>query len=161
MTTKEVGGRAARRYYLADQGAAGLRTAGAPDYCDQGTMVPCTRVTGKWLFPKTLIDLWLAESAAGQGPARVQAPPVIAGSHDPLLDWAAQESGCGLALLPGGSLDGLKRFAGGEARLAGLHLYDAETESFNAAAVTGTLPPVGPGADRMGLAPPGPGGARR
>jgi putative molybdopterin biosynthesis protein len=105
--------------------------------------IPCTRVTGKWLFPKTLIDVWLAESAAGQGPARVQAPPVIAGSNDPLLDWVARESGCGLALLPGGSLDGLKRFAGGEARVAGLHLYDAETESFNLAAVTGTLPPTG------------------
>ena len=65
--------------------------------------IPCTRVTGKWLFPKTLIDVWLAESAAGQGPARVQAPPVIAGSNDPLLDWAARESGCGLALLPGGT----------------------------------------------------------
>jgi excisionase family DNA binding protein len=23
--------------------------------------IPCTRVTGKWLFPKTLIDLWLAD----------------------------------------------------------------------------------------------------
>jgi excisionase family DNA binding protein len=105
--------------------------------------IPCTRVTGKWLFPRTLVDVWLAESAAGRGWARVQAPPVIAGSHDPLLDWAARESGCGLALLPGGSLDGLKRFAEGEAQVAGLHVYDAETESFNVAAVTGTLPLAG------------------
>jgi excisionase family DNA binding protein len=105
--------------------------------------IPCTRVTGKWLFPRTLIDVWLAESAAGQASARVQAPPVIAGSHDPLLDWAAHESGCGLALLPGGSLDGLRRFAEGEAQVAGLHLYDAETESFNVPAVTATLPQAG------------------
>jgi excisionase family DNA binding protein len=105
--------------------------------------IPCTRVTGKWLFPRTLIDVWLAESAAGQGAARVQAPPVVAGSHDPLLDWAVRESGCGLALLPGGSLDGLKRFAEGEAQVAGLHVYDAETEGFNVQAVTGTLPPAG------------------
>jgi excisionase family DNA binding protein len=105
--------------------------------------IPCTRVTGKWLFPRTLVDVWLAESAAGRGWARVQAPPVIAGSHDPLLDWAARESGCGLALLPGGSLDGLKRFVEGEAQVAGLHVYDAETESFNVAAVTGTLPLAG------------------
>ncbi|MCH7795766.1 MAG: helix-turn-helix domain-containing protein, partial [Proteobacteria bacterium] len=27
--------------------------------------IPCTRVTGKWLFPKALVDLWLAEHAAG------------------------------------------------------------------------------------------------
>lgn len=23
--------------------------------------IPCARVTGKWLFPKRLIDAWLAE----------------------------------------------------------------------------------------------------
>ena len=23
--------------------------------------IPCTRVTGKWLFPKHLVDLWVAE----------------------------------------------------------------------------------------------------
>ncbi len=110
--------------------------------------IPCTRVTGKWLFPRALVDIWLAERAAQEcglqgglaGPARVQAPPVVAGSHDPLLDWAVRESGCGLALLPGGSLDGLKRFAGGEAQVAGLHLWDAASETFNLPAVSATLP---------------------
>jgi len=68
---------------------------------------------------------------------------VVAGSHDPLLDWAVRESGCGLALLPGGSLDGLKRFAEGQALVAGLHLYDAESETFNVAAVQATLPTAG------------------
>ena len=24
-------------------------------------LIPCTRVTGKWLFPKTLIDLWIIQ----------------------------------------------------------------------------------------------------
>jgi excisionase family DNA binding protein len=24
--------------------------------------IPCSRVTGKWLFPKHLIDLWVAEN---------------------------------------------------------------------------------------------------
>ena len=69
--------------------------------------IPCTRVTGKWLFPKALIDVWLAEGVDGE--AAVRPPPVIAGSQDPLLDWAVKESGCGLALLAGGSLDGLNR----------------------------------------------------
>ena len=87
--------------------------------------IPCTRVTGKWLFPRALIDLWLAESAEGERPVRP--PPVLAGSQDPLLDWAVKESGCGLASLQGGSLDGIKRFAEGEAVAAGLHLFDAET----------------------------------
>jgi len=99
--------------------------------------IPCTRVTGKWLFPRALVDLWLAEHAGGA--ARVPAPPVIAGSHDPLLDWAVKESGCGLALLPGGSLDGIKRFADGGAIAAGLHLLDAESGAFNLPALTGGL----------------------
>jgi excisionase family DNA binding protein len=103
--------------------------------------IPCTRVTGKWLFPKTLIDVWLAENAAGESTAAP--PPVIAGSHDPLLDWAVKESGCGLALLPGGSLDGIARFANGEAMLAGLHLLDGDSGEFNVPAVRASLP--GPG----------------
>ncbi|WP_375594891.1 helix-turn-helix transcriptional regulator [Algihabitans albus] len=96
--------------------------------------IPCTRVTGKWLFPKPLIDLWLARHLEG---AEVPAapPPVIAGSADPLLDWAVRESGCGLALLPGGSLDGLKRFVDGSALAAGLHVYDPERTDWNLSAV--------------------------
>jgi molybdate-binding protein len=90
-------------------------------------------VTGKWLFPKGQIDQWLAENAAGE--QAVAPPPVIAGSHDPLLDWAVKESGCGLALLAGGSLDGLARFAQGEAMLAGLHVFDAASGEFNVPAM--------------------------
>ena len=108
--------------------------------------IPCTRVTGKWLFPRTLVEVWLAESARAAGGAEgapAPVPPVVAGSHDPLLDWAVRESGCGLALLPGGSLDGLKRFAEGEALIAGLHLYDAASDGFNLAAVQATLPTAG------------------
>ncbi len=109
--------------------------------------IPCTRVTGKWLFPRALIDLWLAEH--GDGEAALKAPPVVAGSHDPLLDWAVKESGCGLALLPGGSLDGVKRFAGGEAVAAGLHLFDAESGDFNLPALKAGL--SGPALARQGV----------
>ena len=103
--------------------------------------IPCTRVTGKWLFPKALIDLWLAENVAGETPVR--APPVAAGSQDPLLDWAVKVSGCGLALLPGGSLDGIKRFAQGEAVMAGMHLFDAESGDFNLPALKANLSGAG------------------
>jgi len=99
--------------------------------------IPCTRVTGKWLFPRTLIDLWLSKNAAGEVP--VQPPPVLAGSQDPLLDWAVKESGCGLALLPGGSLDGIKRFAEGQVLATGLHLFDAESGDFNLPALRANL----------------------
>ena len=105
--------------------------------------IPCTRVTGKWLFPQHLIDAWLADSgSAGPQASGHQAPgpqttppPVVAGSHDPLLEWALRESGCGLAMLSGGSLDGVKRLVAGEALVAGLHVFDAESGDYNVPAV--------------------------
>lgn len=95
--------------------------------------IPCSRVTGKWLFPKHLIDLWVAENTdyAGLGFETRPPAPVVAGSHDPLLDWAVRESGCGLALRASGSLDGLKQLAAGEAVMAGLHVRDAKTGEYN------------------------------
>jgi len=91
--------------------------------------IPCSRVTGKWLFPKALIDLWVARSTElpeglPAGAADPTPAPVVAGSHDPLLEWALRESGSDLALHPGGSLDGLRRLAAGEAVVAGSHAPD-------------------------------------
>ena len=98
--------------------------------------IPCTRVTGKWLFPKPMIDLWLMEHAEGPGRERLVEPPaVVCGSHDPLLEWALQASHCGFASLLGGSTDGLARFARGEAAVCGLHIPDPEGEGYNVEAV--------------------------
>jgi putative molybdopterin biosynthesis protein len=95
--------------------------------------IPCSRVTGKWLFPKHLIDLWVAENTdyAGLGFETRPPAPVVAGSHDPLLDWAVRESECGLALRASGSLDGLKQLAAGEAVMAGLHVRDGKSGDYN------------------------------
>ncbi|MFZ5789631.1 MAG: substrate-binding domain-containing protein [Pseudomonadota bacterium] len=102
--------------------------------------IPFTRVTGKLLFQKALIDRWMAERTAmvtdaGAVGREVAVPPVIAGSRDPLLDWAARESGSGLALIAGGSRDGLVRFVEGRALVAGLHLLDPESGDYNVSAV--------------------------
>lgn len=100
--------------------------------------IPCTRASGKWLFPKHLIDRWLTgdlESLGTDERVRAAPPPVIAGSHDPLLDWALLESNCGLALMGGGSMDGLKRFAAGEVLACGMHLLDAKTDNYNVSAL--------------------------
>jgi putative molybdopterin biosynthesis protein len=96
--------------------------------------IPCSRVTGKWLFPKHLIDLWVAENTdyAGLGFETRPPAPVVAGSHDPLLEWAVRASGCGLALRASGSLDGLKQLAAGEAVMAGLHVRDGKSGEYNA-----------------------------
>lgn len=96
--------------------------------------IPCTRVAGKWLFPKELIDLWLLNSAESipEGAAVGTAPPaIITGSHDPLLDWAIRESGCSLAVLFNGSLDGLERFAQRQSVGCGLHVLDPHSGDYN------------------------------
>ncbi|MCZ6606834.1 MAG: helix-turn-helix transcriptional regulator [Alphaproteobacteria bacterium] len=88
--------------------------------------IPCTRVTGKWLFPRHLIDLWVAQGTRFPNLREaVAAPPVVVGSHDPLLEWCLRESGCELAMMSGGSLDGLGRVTAGEAVMCGLHVLDA------------------------------------
>ena len=92
--------------------------------------IPCTRVTGKWLFPRDLIDHWVSRDARIAGPPAVP-PPVIAGSHDPLLEWCVNQAECGLALLPGGSLDGLERLAAGDAAICGLHVLDSPSGEYN------------------------------
>ena len=103
--------------------------------------IPCTRVGGKWLFPKRLIDVWLLEASEGpRPPERTAAPPIIAGSQDPLLDWALQESGSDLAMLACGSVGGLNHLADGRALGASLHLLDPETGEYNVPAIRRTLP---------------------
>ena len=65
----------------------------------EGT-VPCTKVTGRWLFPKAELDHWLASSVSRPGgTTRPVQAPIVSGSHDPLLEWALRESGSGLATL--------------------------------------------------------------
>ena len=95
--------------------------------------IPCTRAAGKWLFPKELIDQWLIHSAEGLPTAApiLEPPTILSGSHDPLLDWAVRESSCGLAVLFNGSLDGLERFASGDALACGLHVLDKEGGDYN------------------------------
>jgi putative molybdopterin biosynthesis protein len=94
--------------------------------------IPCTRVTGKWLFPKHLIDQWVASDTDFPGPdGPGAAPPVVVGSHDPLLEWCLRECGSDLAMLAGGSLDGLRRLAAGEAVMCGLHVFDADSGEYN------------------------------
>ena len=99
--------------------------------------VPCTRATGKLLFPRRGIEAWL--EAKHEGRTTVSAaetrPAVMLGSHDPLLEWALRESACGLASNFNGSLDGLELFASAQGVAAALHLFDAANDSWNVAAV--------------------------
>ena len=89
--------------------------------------IPCRRVTGKLLFPRGAVEAWLAgpTDAPPERPAGEARPNVIAGSHDPLLDWALREAKTGLATFFDGSLDGLSRMAAGEAAACGMHVFEA------------------------------------
>lgn len=87
--------------------------------------VPCTRATGKLLFPRAAIEAWLEQhtdrTGVGLG-AALRRPDVVLGSHDPLLEWALRESRSGLATYFDSSRDGLNRFADGEGIATGLHI---------------------------------------
>lgn len=100
------------------------------DLVRQGEM-PCVRVTGKLLFPRQAIDLWLMNHLEGDQRSATPAPLVLAGSHDPLLDWAIRESGSTLAQLCRGSIDGARQLVDGRAMVAGLHVLDPASGRYN------------------------------
>jgi len=100
------------------------------DLVSQG-QIPCSRVTGKLLFPRQAIDLWLLNHMEGDQRTSRPIPPVVAGSNDPLLEWALREAGVDLAQLCNGSGDGVRRLLDGQAMVAGLHLVDQRTGAYN------------------------------
>lgn len=106
----------------------------------RGRRLPAAQLGGKWLFPRRKLEAWLSAQADGIDAAhRLEPPAILAGSHDPLLDWAVRQSGCGLALRSGGSLQGLAALAAGEAVAAACHLLDPDTGQFNEPAVREAL----------------------
>ncbi|MEM7499448.1 MAG: substrate-binding domain-containing protein, partial [Pseudomonadota bacterium] len=131
--------------------------------------VPCSRVTGKLLFPRAAVEAWLAASLDGPRPPSPR-PMVMLGSHDPLLEWALRQSGAAMPSFFDGSLDGLARFAAREGVAAALHLFDAASGEWNRPAMAaagagdgavllafcrrrrGLLLPAGSAIDGIGLA---------
>ena len=100
--------------------------------------VPCSKVTGRWLFPRGALDRWVAAGlVVSAARTQVAAPPIVGGSHDPLLEWTLRESGSGLASLPEGSEEGLRRLTRGEVMVAAIHLHrlDGDDDAANIAAV--------------------------
>ncbi len=99
--------------------------------------IPCTRATGKLLFSRAAIDAWLESNQTGPEGIDDPGPPpdVILGSHDPLLEWALNESDCGIASNFGGSLDGLQRFADAKGIASALHLFEPEDAGWNVSTV--------------------------
>jgi putative molybdopterin biosynthesis protein len=88
--------------------------------------VPCVRVVGKLLFPRSDVEAWIAASRSGPSVGAAPLPLLLAGSHDPLLEWALRESGSGIPAFFDGSLDGLARLERRDAMACGMHVREAD-----------------------------------
>ena len=89
--------------------------------------LPATKVTGKWLFPKQLVDQWLETHTRNYPQSNNQLPPyhgllIITGSNDPLLDktlalFNRNQSGQVAVFGNLGSMGGLQALSRGSAIL--------------------------------------------
>ena len=52
--------------------------------------IPCTKVTGKWLFPKRHVDRWLEESLRGAG--RFERSVICSSTHLPYKNLAVRSN---------------------------------------------------------------------
>ncbi|MDO8720967.1 MAG: helix-turn-helix transcriptional regulator [Syntrophales bacterium] len=104
--------------------------------------IPATRITGKWVFPKKLIDEWIeSHIQKGLGEARkkgkrIEGALLAAGSNDPILDMLQTHL---RRLYPEfyifsantGSTDGLNALDKGYTDIAWSHLFDPQTGEYN------------------------------
>ena len=114
-----------------------LTTSEAADYLRLGERklyelvtngaIPCSKVTGKWLFPRHELDLWvLSGLARPAGMVTAEPPPIVGGSQDDLLEWSLRESGSGLASLNEGTARGLERLQRDEVMAAAVHFHSLD-----------------------------------
>ena len=86
--------------------------------------IPCSKVAGKWLFPRHELDLWVLSGLARPGGMiAADPPPIVGGSQDDLLEWTLRESGSGLASLTEGTARGAERLQRGEVIAAAIHFH--------------------------------------
>lgn len=125
-----------------------LTTAEAADYLRLGerklyelvaeNRIPCSKVTGKWLFPRHELDRWvLSGLARPAGMIAQEPPPIVGGSQDDLLEWSLRQAGSGLASLTEGTETGVARLLRGEVAAAAIHFH-GEAADANIAAVQTT-----------------------
>ncbi|TPM23983.1 MULTISPECIES: helix-turn-helix transcriptional regulator [unclassified Mesorhizobium] len=86
--------------------------------------VPCSKVAGKWLFPRHELDRWVMSGLVRPaGMTQSEPPPIVGGSQDDLLEWALRQSGSGLAFLTEGTEAGVTRLLRGEVSVAAIHFH--------------------------------------
>ncbi|MGH7833136.1 MAG: substrate-binding domain-containing protein [Candidatus Binatia bacterium] len=117
-------------------------------YLAKAGKLPCTRVTGKWLFPKNLIEEWIEESSRGAVRTRRQEQRdflLAAGSDDPSIGilrdlYSSRKTSASLFIATVGSGAGLAAIRDGIADLALAHLLDPETGDYNLPFIQKTIP---------------------
>jgi excisionase family DNA binding protein len=110
--------------------------------------LPCTKVTGKWLFPKKLIDEWIEESSRGGIRNKKESQKeflLAAGSDDPSLGilrnlYSVRKTPAALFIATTGSSDGLTAIRDGVADVALSHLLDPDTGEYNLSFAQATIP---------------------
>lgn len=104
--------------------------------------IPCTRVTGKWIFPKKSIDEWIQNSVKGglqharKKVKKIEGALLASGSNDPLLDILLtvikkDHSDFNIFSANTGSVSGLQAFNAGLTDIAFSHLFDPQSGDYN------------------------------
>lgn len=117
--------------------------------------IPSTRVTGKWVFPKKLIDDWIESNAktglekAREKSRRIEGALLASGSNDPILDMLQtylRESHPEFFIFSAntGSTDGLRALNMGYTDIAWSHLLDPESGDYNIPFLANYLPNLKP-----------------
>ena len=109
--------------------------------------IPCTRVTGKWTFPKQLIDRWIEESASAVVARSTPDRDVLlaAGSDDPALSilhdlYGSQGAPASLFMAIVGSGAGVDSIRSGVADFATAHLLEPARPGAGGRAAQDLLP---------------------
>lgn len=119
--------------------------------------IPCTRVTGKWLFPKSLVEEWVQQSARTHSVKMATMLTVterfgldrgllVAGSNDLLFDALLEETRQRypeylIYLTNLGSFGGLEALKQGKAHVALAHLREPTTGEYNTVFLRQYFPP--------------------
>lgn len=117
--------------------------------------IPSTRVTGKWVFPKKLIDEWIESNAqkgleqVRQKSKRIERALLASGSNDPILDMLhtyMRKSYPEFYIFSSntGSTEGLRALNLGYTDIAWSHLFDPKTGEYNIPFLSSSLPNIKP-----------------
>ncbi len=101
--------------------------------------LPACKVTGKWLFPRHLVEMWIENHVINRPvPAQglLSSMLIIMGSHDPLLEavlsfYNKNYPEYPVAYSPSGSIFGIEALRKGLCHIATSHLMHEDEEEYN------------------------------